>query len=325
MTVFFAALRLFFLSWLFATPAAAELRLLREWKASPVLLQHVEFSPDPSLLLTASGGGVGQLWTTSGQPGPELKGQRAPMFRAHFRSDGQQIITTGYDGSAWIWSPTGERLKALSFHRAATADARFLPVTRSSPAGFVSSSDDGQVVIRDSDGLPLWSGLFVGTARQLAVNQSATLIIASTDNGQIHLISPSPDRRSAKVKSVNTIHGRINRISLSPDQTRFAVAGTDGSVTVWQLNGRQLQTLSASSSGWSRGAVYCSSSSGDLLTIGDDGILKQWSRTGVLIDSLRLSQQTSLTSIDCAPNGGVASVVSSNGDLWLVSVRPGQS
>lgn len=317
-------LRLLSLVLALATPAAAELRLVREWKAAPVFLQHVEFSPDSSLLVTASGGGVAQLWTLAGQRGSELKGQRAPMFKAHFRSDGKELITTGYDGSAWIWSLNGERLRHLSFHRAATAEARFLSANAISPAGFVSSSDDGQVVIRDPDGQPIWSRLFTGTARQFVINQDANLIIASTDDGQLHLIRPSANRRSASVRTLQTDHGRINRIAFSPDQTQFAVAGVDGSVTIWKLNGQSLQRLPASSSGWSRGAVYCPTRSGGLLTIGDDGMLKQWSPSGLLIDSLRLSPHASLTSVDCSSNGQLASVVSSKGDLWLVSVRSGQ-
>jgi len=324
MSFFLAPLRFFSLVLALASPAAAELRLLRDWKASPVFLQHVEFSPDSSLLVTASGGGVAQIWTLSGVRGAELKGQRAPMFKAHFRSDGQELITTGYDGSAWIWSLNGERLRSLSFHRAATAEARFLPANSTSPAGFVSSSDDGQLVIRGPDGQPRWSRLFTGTARQFVINQDADLIIGSTDDGQLHLINPSNDRRSATVRTVKTNHGRINRIAFSPDQTRFAVAGVDGSVTIWGLNGQSLQRLPASSSGWSRGAVYCPSRSGDLLTIGDDGTLQQWSPNGSLIDSLRLTRQASLTSVDCSSNGELASVVSSKGDLWLVSVRSDQ-
>ena len=116
-----------------SSPVSAQLQVLRQWQASPVLLQSVEFSPDGQQLLTASGGGIGQLWSLDGRPGPVLKGQRPPMFRAHFSSDGATLLTTGYDGSVRLWSTDGTLRKAFQFHRAATADARFL----TQPPGYV--------------------------------------------------------------------------------------------------------------------------------------------------------------------------------------------
>ena len=307
-----------------AAPASADLRVLREWKASPVLLQHVEFSPDGLSVLTASGAGVAQLWSIDGSPGPELKGQRPPMFRAHFSTDGRQIITTGYDGTAWTWSRSGDTLRKFAFHRAATAEARFFPASPKASGGFVSSSDDGQVVFRDADGVPTWSSQFIGTARQLAIHPNLSLVVAGTDDGQLHLVSPSLDRRTAKVDTVRTPHGRINRISFSPDQTRVALAGIDGSVTLWDLNGRLQNSLKASASGWSRGVVYCLTQPASLLTIGDDGRVQQWSTTGRLQSSLQLTNTSNLTSVDCSADGRQAVVVSSTGDLWMLSVTGAQ-
>lgn len=303
-------------------PVQASISLVREWKAAPVLLQHVEFSPDGQALLTASGGGVGQLWSLDGTPGPQLTGQRPPMFNAHFSPDGRQLITTGYDGSAWIWSLGGQRLHRYSLHRAATAEARFLPSSTGANANLVSSSDDGQIVIRDLQGQPTWHGQFVGTARQFSINSTNSLIVASSDDGQLHLIRPNAKRSAAEVFSFQTPHGRINQISLSPDEQRFAVAGTDGGVTVWNLDGSQAFALRASTHGWSRGVSFCQPTTGPLLTIGDDGVVREWSRAGTLLSSLQLSSRSNLTSIDCSANGRQAAVVGSRGELWLLAVNP---
>ena len=91
-----------------AFPANAEISLERGWRASPVFLQSVEYSSDGQSLLTASGGGVAQLWRLDGVAGPQFKGQRPPMFNAHLNDSGTELITTGYDGTVWVWSPRGE-------------------------------------------------------------------------------------------------------------------------------------------------------------------------------------------------------------------------
>jgi len=291
------------------------------WQASQVLVQYLEYAPDGTLLVTADGGGVGELWTTRGTSVAVLKGQRAPMFRAHFSADGQSLITTGYDGSAWIWSRSGQELQRLQLHRAATADAYLLSPTATAPAGLVSSSDDGTVVLHDSQGSTLWSASFSGTTRQLRPTSSTGLIAASSDNGQIHLITPDPQRRSATVRSFQTPHGRINLLRFSPDQRQLAAAGIDGTVSIYNLDGRLLQRLRVSEKGWSRGLSYCAGSpSPSLLSIGNDGTLRQWSPQGTLITSLQLSPQSPLTAVDCSPNGRQAAVANAAGRLWLVGV-----
>jgi WD40 repeat protein len=303
-----------------ASPARAAVELIREWKAAPVLLQSVEFSPDGASVLTASGGGVAQLWTLDGRAGPVFKGQRPPMFKAHFSPDGSELLTTGYDGTVWIWTPQGKPLKRLSVHRAATAEARFYGNPTQEAFDLVTSSDDGQVVIRDLDGTPRWSAQYSGTARQFAINRDGSLIVASSDNGQLHFIRPHASRTSADVNSVQTPHGRINRIAFSPDQSLIAVAAIDGRVSLWSPSGDRVTLLSASAHGWSRGAAFCSIPGSPLLTIGDDGVVREWTPSGTLKDSITLTSDSSLTSIDCSPDGRRAVVVGSNGQLWLLSV-----
>ena len=304
-----------------APSARAALRVQTSWQASPVLLQYVEFAPDGAELVTADGGGVGQLWRTDGQSVAVLKGQRAPMFRAHFSGDGQQLVTSGYDGSAWVWSRSGQRLQRLQLHRAATADVFLLPPTPQASAALVSGSDDGTVVLRNRQGELLWSAQFSGTTRQLRPNASATLIAASSDNGQIHLVTPAADRRSATVRSFQTPHGRINLLRFSPDQRQVLAAGTDGTVSLSALNGTLQRSLKVTDVGWARGMSFCGATpQASLLTVRDDGTLRQWSPQGRLLSSLDLSPKVPLTAVDCSGNGRQAAVVNAAGQLWLVAV-----
>jgi WD40 repeat protein len=82
----------------------------------------IQFSPDASLLLTASAGSrLGErvvdagLWsTTTGVKLVELKGHEEPAVSARFSVDGKVIVTASLDGTARVWraplSPTDPSL-----------------------------------------------------------------------------------------------------------------------------------------------------------------------------------------------------------------------
>ena len=188
-------------------------------------------------------------------------------------------------------------------------------------SALVSGSDDGTVVLRNREGELLWRAQFSGTTRQLRPNPSATLIAASSDNGQIHLVTPAADRRSATVRSFQTPHGRINLLRFSPDQRQLAAAGTDGTVSLSALNGTLQRSLKVTDVGWARGMSFCGATpQASLLTVGDDGTLRQWSPQGHMLASLSLSPKVPLTAVDCSVNGRQAAVVNAAGRLWMLAV-----
>ena len=302
----------------FPKPALAELKLIREWIAAPALIQNVEFSPDGKQLLTASGGGVAQLWGLDGTPGRVMQGQRPPMFNSHFNRKGSQFLTTGYDGSVWLWDRNGTLLQKFFIHKAAVSDARFL----GDNGNFVSGSDDGTVVLRNPKGQPMWIGIYPGTTRQLAATSEGNLVVAASDNGQLHIIVRDQTGKIAKVKSFQTPHGRMNQLSISADGKKIAASGIDGTVTIWDLQGKMLGRLKATTKGWADGGVFCNTERDLLLTAGDDGVVREWSQAGKYLGELKLSTTSRLTKLDCAPNGRMAAAVGSSGELWLIEVTP---
>lgn len=298
-------------------PAWAGIEVIREWKAAPVLLQNVEFSPNGKQILTASGGGEAQLWSLDGKASsPIMPGQRPPMFNAHFNRDGTLIITTSYDGTVGLWNTQGGLIKTLPVHKAAVADARFV----GNQGNFVTSSDDGQVVVRQSTGDPIWSGSHPGTARQLVVPPKGNMIVASSDSGSLHLIKLDASGKPIQMSTIKTPHGRINQLSTSADGEAIAASGIDGSVSVWNTKGIMQYQLKASTKGWANGGMFCKTKGGPLLTVGDDGMIQEWTPTGQLLAKRKLSDQSRLTKVDCSPTGKQAAVVGSNGELWLLAI-----
>jgi WD40 repeat protein len=305
----------------FTLPAQAGIEVIREWKAAPVLLQNVEFSPNGKQILTASGGGEAQLWTLDGKASsPIMAGQRPPMFNAHFNRNGTLIITTSYNGTVGLWNTQGHLIKTLPVHEAAVADARFV----GNQGNFVTSSDDGQVVLRQATGAPSWSGGHPGTARQLVVSPQANLIVASSDSGSVHLIWLDKTGKPTEMSTIKTPHGRINQLSTTADGKTIAASGIDGTVSVWNTKGEMLYQLKATTKGWANGGMFCKTKTGPLLTVGDDGVIKEWTRTGQILAQRKLSDKSRLTKVDCSPSGNQAAVVGSNGELWLLAITSKQ-
>ncbi|MDF5726489.1 MAG: hypothetical protein PUP92_00240 [Rhizonema sp. PD38] len=97
------------------------------FKAHPVTVNRIHFSPNGQRLVSASQDGTARLWTSSGQMLAEFKGHNRPVFNASFSPDEQKIITAGYDGTARIWSLSGQQLTKLIAHQAAVTNAIFSP------------------------------------------------------------------------------------------------------------------------------------------------------------------------------------------------------
>ena len=82
--------------------------MLKAPRSSPLirghteLVEHVEFSPDGSRLLTASHDGTARLWDIDGVLTTTLRHLHPPTFAA-FNSDGTRIVTLGTDDVAHVW------------------------------------------------------------------------------------------------------------------------------------------------------------------------------------------------------------------------------
>jgi WD40 repeat protein len=93
------------------------------------VVRSVTFSPDGSLLASASDDGTVKVWRPL--PGPAvrtLEGHRGAVNSVAFSPDGKTLATAGADGTVRLWTvATGAALKTLSGHRGEVRAVAFHP------------------------------------------------------------------------------------------------------------------------------------------------------------------------------------------------------
>jgi hypothetical protein len=210
-------------------------------------VSEARFSPDGSLVVTASADGTARIWRTDGTGKPLiLAGHTDMVYSATFSPDGSRILTASADGTARIWrtdgsgeplilaghtgavtfatfSPDGSRISTASADGTARiwhVDEQIRPLVfqQSGPAlflpdgsGVVTLSEDGLVSIWPLEPLALLTAFLNATTACLSANDRATYLLES------------PEEARKGHERCEQSHGRIPN---PPYKRRFTYSGT---------------------------------------------------------------------------------------------------
>ena len=273
---------------------------------------NTSFSPDGTMIATASSDKTVKLWNTLGEELHTLEGHEDEVFNVIFSPDSTTIATASADGTTKIWNTRGEILKTLAGH--------------SDRVYGVSFSPDGQVIATaGGDGIvKLWTP------------GGEELQVLKGHNGPVYSASFSPDGQTIATASEDgtvklwTLNGEILQtlaghgdevysVSFKPDGQTLATASADKTAKLWTLNGEELQTLIGHDD-----HVYGISFSPDgqtIATTSGDKTIKLWTPTGEAFQTLTGHQDTVYVA-SFSPNGDAIVTASYDQTVKLWDVVP---
>jgi WD40 repeat protein len=194
----------------------------------------VAFSPDGRWLATSIGTSTGvngpvTLWDANGATVVTLNPEQKVVYDIAFSPDSHRLATAGWDGTAKLWSvPDGSLIATINTGQWRLSKVAFTPDGRQ--LGTYS---------RDDNTTKLWN---------LMGNQIATI---TTDPNSYPEVAFGPDgpwcasyeEDKGKVNvwdgngliATNTLRSDTHQLALCPDGQRLAIAGSGGTVQVWNV------------------------------------------------------------------------------------------
>lgn len=288
-----------------AANAIGKITLLSLNKTSPttiktpkVRINSMSFSPDSKIIALANSDNNVRLWNRENGSFQTLQGHRDPVKGITFSPNGEMIasVSSGASGGGEVilWSSNGAFLRKFDVtdydiihqgHDGPVLAVTFIPKRNV----IASSSADGTVRFWNLDGkygtfidglrynkVPIWSVSFSPDAKTLAVPVVNDIYIHKGIGKEIG-------------KPQNILKGHkalIRRVTFSPDSQIIASASFDNTVKLWNLEGKELNTLNHNNA---VGDVDFSPDGKTIATISGDGI-KVLDLTGKLLRQFNNNQ-----------------------------------
>jgi WD40 repeat protein len=265
-------------------------------------VNSAKFSPDRSLIASASADTTIKLWHPNGSLVKTLSGHEDVVNSVSFSPDGQIVASASQDKTVKLWSREGQLLATLFGHQAVVNSASFSP--------------DGQIIASASTDktVKLWSrdGKLLKT---LLLHNGAVLSVAWSPDGQT-IASGSADKtvklwsRDGKLLKTLLLHDdAVKSVAWSPDGQTIASGSLDQTIKLWNLEGKLLRTLSGHSAGvtsvsFSRDGNTVSEAMpyGLIASASTDETIKLWSYEGVLLGTLK-GHNNWVNSVSFSPDG----------------------
>ncbi|MFM6341011.1 MAG: eIF2A-related protein [Dolichospermum sp.] len=326
----------------------------REGKLLKTLVGHsggviaVNFSRDGHTLASASMDETIKLWHLNGNLLGTLRGHNNWVNSVNFSPDGRSLASAGKDETIILWhwdslilgntQENNDWITSISFTPDSSIvagasrdktiklwnrDGKLLKtlVGHDDQIWGVAWSNDGQILASGSKDktIKLWNrdGKLL---RTLIGHTRAINWVSFSPNGQL-LASASDDKlvkiwtnEGEIIKSLIGHTRGVNGVAWSPHGDVLASVSLDGMVNIWDQNGKLIKTLTGSSGDGFIGVNF--SPDGKTLAVNSNRQVKLWNRQGVLLMSLKGSDEE-LTGVSFSPDGKILAAGSSQGRIIL--------
>jgi WD40 repeat protein len=256
-------------------------------------VRMVTFSPDKSLIASASADTTINLWSPNGRLVKTLSEHEDIVNSVNFSPDNKMLVSASQDTTIKLWSKKGKLLKTLLGHKDSVNSVSFRPDSQ-----IIASASTDQTI-------KLWSkkGKLLKT---LLGHKGAVLAVAWSSDGEI-LASSGADktiklwsRKGELLKTLLAHKDAVVAIAWSPNRRIIASASLDKQIKLWNQEGRLLKTLSGHSNGVI--SINFSHDGNTLASASMDETVKLWGLDGNLLGTLR-GHNSWVYSVNFSPDG----------------------
>lgn len=313
-------------------------------------IRAVSFSPDGTMIATASIDQTVKLWQRDGTLLQTLTGHTDNVNSVSFSPDGNTIATASNDQTVKLWTLNGQEIITLTGHENWVNSVSFSPDGKTIATASddqtvklwtqtgeelatltgheswitrVSFSPDGKTIATASDDatVSLWTikGQLLHT---FAGHQDTVWDISFSPNGQT-LATASSDStfilwnipQRIKMRTIKGHQKGVNSVVFSPDGQMMATASGDETVKLWTLDGQLITTLQGHLGQVS--SVTFSPDGRTLASGSNDKTVKLWQLDSPKLLQINNGHDQAIYGVDVSPDGQLMATASLDGSVKL--------
>jgi WD40 repeat protein len=287
-------------------------------------INKISFSPDGEMLASASNDGTVKLWSIDGRElntfskHKDLKDKLNTCIKCvSFSPNGETLISFCDRGNVKIWNINGLELNTFNveapfgvYDMSLSPDGQTLVITDEADYKNINLWSINGTRIKPLGEAPWWTAL--SPPIFTSFSHDGHTIACADRQGQVKLYSYD-DGYDKELKNFEAHKSPINGISFSIHGL-LALAGEDGTVSVWTVDGNEFKTFHAH--GGEVTSVSFSPNGKILASASDDRTVKLWTIEGIELHTFE-GHTDAVNSVSFSPNGKMLASASTDGTIIL--------